>query len=151
MNRLDKAINIAYNGHKSQKDKSGMPYIGHVMRVSAAGETDDEKIVGVLHDLVEDTMWTFEMLSDEGFSEDIIEALKCLTKCSEDEPYDKFIGRVSRNPLAIRVKLNDLLDNMDITRLDNITLKDAKRLNKYLHAYKKLKKIKDLNPPQELK
>lgn len=71
----------------------------------------------------------------------MIDALKCLTKLSEDEPYDSFISRVKQNPLAVKVKLNDLSDNMDIRRLPYISEKDVKRLKKYLRAYKQLSGI----------
>ena len=135
---LVKAIQIAVSAHKEQVDKSGQPYILHLIRVMDAGETEQEKICGVLHDLVEDTDWTFEKLENEGFSEKIISALKCVTK-QENEDYDVFINRIKANPLAIKVKLNDLRDNMDITRLVYITEKDTERLNKYLKAYQELK------------
>lgn len=135
---LVKAIQIAVSAHKEQVDKSGQPYILHLIRVMGAGETEQEKICGVLHDLVEDTDWTFEKLENEGFSEEIISALKCVTK-QENEDYDAFINRIKTNPLAIKVKINDLRDNMDITRLVHITEKDTERLNKYLKAYQELK------------
>ena len=135
---LVKAIQIAVSAHKEQVDKSGQPYILHLIRVMDAGETEQEKICGILHDLVEDTDWTFEKLENEGFSEEIISALKCVTK-QENEDYAAFISRVKTNPLAIKVKLNDLRDNMDITRLVHITKKDRERLNKYLKAYQELK------------
>ena len=135
---LVKAIQIAVSAHKEQVDKSGQPYILHLIRVMDAGETEQEKICGVLHDLVEDTDWTFEKLENEGFSEEIISALKCVTK-QENEAYDVFISRIKENLLAIKVKLNDLRDNMDITRLVHITKKDRERLNKYLKAYQELK------------
>ncbi len=135
---LVKAIQIAVSAHKEQVDKSGQPYILHLIRVMDAGETEQEKICGVLHDLVEDTDWTFEKLENEGFSEKIISALKCVTK-QENEAYNVFINRIKANPLAIKVKLNDLRDNMDITRLVYITEKDTERLNKYLKAYQELK------------
>ena len=135
---LVKAIQIAVSAHKEQVDKSGQPYILHLIRVMDAGETEQEKICGVLHDLVEDTDWTFEKLENEGFSEEIISALKCVTK-QENEAYNVFINRIKANPLAIKVKLNDLRDNMDITRLVYITEKDTERLNKYLKAYQELK------------
>ena len=135
---LVKAIQIAVSAHKEQVDKSGQPYILHLIRVMDAGETEQEKICGVLHDLVEDTDWTFEKLENEGFSEEIISALKCVTT-QENEAYDVFISRIKENPLAIKVKLNDLRDNMDITRLVHITKKDRERLNKYLKAYQELK------------
>ena len=110
------------------------------MRVMATGRTIDEKIVGVLHDLVEDTEWTFEDLTQQGFPEHIINALRCVTKQSEDEPYNDFINRLKSNPLAVAVKINDLTDNMDIKRLNEITESDVIRLRKYLTAYKELTK-----------
>jgi (p)ppGpp synthase/HD superfamily hydrolase len=102
------------------------------------GRTEEEKIVGVLHDVVEDTEWTFAQLAAEGFSQEVIDALQCVTKLSENENYDDFIERVKKNPLATAVKINDLSDNMDIRRLPYLSDKDVKRLKKYLKAYKKL-------------
>ena len=138
MSTLERAIEIAIEAHRGQLDKAGNDYINHPLRVMAASKSAEEKIVGVLHDVVEDTDWTFEMLADEGFSNEIIEALRCVTKLSDSEPYDKFIARVKTNPLAVAVKLNDLSDNMDIRRLPYLSDKDVKRLKKYLKAYKQL-------------
>ena len=138
MSTLERAIEIASESHKGQYDKAGNDYIGHPLRVMDMGRSEEEKIVGVLHDVVEDTDWTFEMLAAEGFSQDIIAALKCVTKISENENYDDFIERVKKNPLAAAVKINDLSDNMDIRRLPYLSDKDVKRLKKYLKAYKKL-------------
>lgn len=135
---LSKAIEIATEAHDGQVDKAGQPYIGHPLRVMAMGTTEEEKIVGVLHDVVEDSDWTFERLTAEGFSSEVVDALRCVTKLSESEPYDKFIQRVKANPLAVKVKINDLTDNMDIRRLAYISEKDVKRLRKYLKAYKQL-------------
>ena len=138
MSTLKRAIEIATEAHKGQFDKSGKDYIGHPLRVMEMGKSEKERIVGVLHDVVEDTSWTFEMLEAEGFSKEIIAALKCVTKISENENYDDFIERVKKNPLAVAVKINDLTDNMDIRRLPYLSDKDVKRLKKYLKAYKKL-------------
>ena len=139
-NLLSKAIILALKAHEGQVDKSGMPYVGHVMRVMAAGRTEDEKIVGVLHDVVEDTHWTFEALLAEGFPSHIVDALRCVTKLSDDEPYDEFIERVKTNSLAVAVKINDLTDNMDVRRYKELTDWDVKRLRKYLNAYQELTK-----------
>lgn len=136
---LKKAIQIAINAHAEQKDKAGKPYILHLLRVMNSGQTETEKICGVLHDLVEDTGYTFEDLKKEGFSNEVIEVLKCVTKVSDNENYEDFINRILTNPIAIKVKLNDLKDNMDITRLTKIKSKDVKRLNKYINAYNKLR------------
>ena len=128
MSTLQRAIEIATQAHKGQLDKSGKDYIGHPLRVMEMGRTEEEKIAGILHDVVEDTPWTFEMLEAEGFSKEITDALRCVTKISENENYDDFIGRVKKNPLAVTVKLNDLTDNMDIRRLPYLSDKDVKRL-----------------------
>ena len=138
MSNLQRAIEIATLAHKGQFDKSGKDYIGHPLRVMEMGKTEEEKIVGVLHDVIEDTNWTFEALEKEGFSKEVINALRCVTKLSENENYDDFIERVKKNPLAVAVKINDLTDNMDIRRLPYLSDKDIKRLKKYLKAYKKL-------------
>ena len=138
MSTLRRAIEIATEAHRGQKDKAGNDYIEHPLRVMEAGRTMEEKITGVLHDVVEDSDWTFAMLEAEGFSKEIVDALRCVTKLSESEPYDKFITRIKKNPLAVAVKLNDLSDNMDIRRLPYLSDKDVKRLKKYLKAYKQL-------------
>ena len=134
---LEKAIQIAIEAHQGQTDKAGAPYLLHLIRVMNTGQTEDERICGILHDLVEDTPWTFEALRREGFSEEVIRALVCVTK-QPNEPYTHFIERIKKNSLATKVKLNDLRDNMDITRLTFITEEDTQRLNKYLKAYHSL-------------
>ena len=127
MNLLSKAITLALKAHEGQVDKSGMPYAGHIMRVMAAGRTIDEKIVGVLHDVVEDTDWTFDALLAEGFPVHIVDALRCVTKLSDNEPYDEFIERVMSNPLAIAVKITDLAYNMYILRYKELSDWEVKR------------------------
>ncbi|HTL18503.1 MAG TPA: hypothetical protein VL793_14800, partial [Patescibacteria group bacterium] len=112
---LEKAIQIAVNAHAGKTDRYGAPYILHAIRVMQRLVTTNEKIVGVLHDVIEDTEWTFEMLADQGFPAPIIDALKAVTK-KEGEPYEDFVKRSAANPLAKRVKLADLEDNMDLRR-----------------------------------
>lgn len=141
MSTIERAIEIALLSHKGQKDKSGVEYILHPLRVMERGKTETEKICGVLHDVVEDSDWTIEDLINEGFSEEVISVIKCLTKETENEDYDEFIERVAQDPIAVKVKQNDLLDNMDITRLNKLSEQDLHRLNKYLRAYKKLNKL----------
>lgn len=138
MSTLAKAIEIAVSAHKGQKDKAGAEYILHPLRVMERGKTDVEKICGVLHDVVEDSGFTFEALENEGFSTEVIDALRYLSKTSEEEDYEKFIDRVGQNPIAVQVKINDLLDNMEITRFKVLNEEDFKRLNRYLKAYWKL-------------
>jgi (p)ppGpp synthase/HD superfamily hydrolase len=143
MSTLSRAIEIAVAAHKGQKDKSGADYILHPLRVMQRGKTETEKICGVLHDVIEDTDWTFEALEREGFSKEVIDALRCVTKESEDEDYDRFIDRIAQNPVAVQVKINDLLDNMDVTRFRQLNEADLKRWNKYLKAYRKLKAYRE--------
>lgn len=95
---------------------------------------EEEKICAILHDLVEDTDYTLDDLKSEGFSEEIIATLSCLTK-RKNEDYFDFINRVKENKIAINVKLADLKDNMNLTRLQSLTEKDFIRLEKYVKAY----------------
>src|SRR6516165_7705723 len=131
---LEKAIVIAVGAHKAQKDRYGAPYVLHPLRIMARVETTREKTVAILHDVVEDTEWTFEKLRQEGFPEDIISALDCLTK-REKEPYEDLVKRAAANPLARRVKISDLEDNMDIGRMPELTDETKTRLEKYLKAW----------------
>ena len=94
---IERAIQIAVEAHAGVKDKGGKAYILHPISVMMRCETDEEKTVAILHDVVEDTDWTFEALQEEGFSEKIIEALKTVTKHTEDEDYDEFIQRSPKN------------------------------------------------------
>ena len=139
MATLERAIEIARHAHASQVDKAGVDYIEHPLRVMEKGENAEQKIVGVLHDVVEDSDWTFRMLEKEGFAPAIIEALKCVTKLSEGEDYDDFISRVMTNPLAVKVKLYDIEDNLDVSRLGSLTDADVERCKKYLNARDRLK------------
>ncbi len=137
--QLKKAIYIAINAHLKQLDRNDQPYIGHPFRVMEAGQTLEEKIVGALHDLIEDTHIRLLDLANEGFSEDIIDAVHALTKVDNEE-YEHYIQRVTKNDLAKRVKLNDLTDNMDLRRLKELTDDDVVRMRKYLDAYNQLTK-----------
>lgn len=138
---LNKAIKIAQKAHKGQTDKFGTPYIGHVIRVMNAGKTYDEKIVGVLHDVIEDCPEiTLDHLLQEGFPNEIVFAIECLTKNPSDQDYTEFVKQTEKSPLAVSVKMNDLQDNMNLTRFNRpMTEKDMNRLNKYLTAYLYLK------------
>lgn len=111
------------------------------------GRNADEKITGVLHDVIEDSSWAFGDIQAEGFSTEIIAALVCLTKISETEDYDNFIECVAKNPLAVTVKIHDPTDNMDVRRLPHIGDGEMIRLNKYLKAYHRLKPDYDAPHP----
>ena len=136
---LAKAIEIAASAHSEQKDKGGSPYILHPIRVMMSLNTEEEKIVGVLHDVVEDSEdWDFDRLREEGFAEDIISALKSVTKQSDAENYEAFIERAGRNQIGRNVKIADIKDNLDVTRIGPLKEKDLLRINKYKNALSKL-------------
>jgi (p)ppGpp synthase/HD superfamily hydrolase len=140
---LERAISIAVDCHKGFQDKADKPYILHPLRVMFKMKTEEEMIVAVLHDVVEDCKeWTFEKLLNEGFSKKIIDALDHVTwREADDEKYEDFIQRVKKNNIAIKVKIADLEDNMDVKRLSQISDKDQKRLNKYLNAWRDIVKM----------
>ena len=136
---LAKAIEIAASAHSTQKDKGGSPYILHPIRVMMSLNTEEEKIVGVLHDVVEDSEdWDFDRLIEQGFAEDIISALKSVTKQSDAENYEAFIERAGRNQIGRNVKIADIKDNLDVTRIGPLKEKDLLRINKYKNALSKL-------------
>ena len=135
---LEKALAIATKAHAEQTDKAGMAYIFHPIRVSCRCFTDEEKIVALLHDIIEDTDVTADYLLSEGFPRNIVDAILSVTR-NEDESYGDFIRRCRLNHIGRQVKLHDLEDNMDISRLPQVTEKDLARLNKYIEAYRYLK------------
>jgi Guanosine polyphosphate pyrophosphohydrolases/synthetases len=130
---LNKAIEIAAIAHIDQVDKAGEPYILHPLRVMLSCTDELERVCAVLHDVVEDSTVGFEDLRTEGFSEAVIEVLDCLTK-RNGESYDAFIERVLKNKTASQVKLADINDNMNLSRIKNPTEKDRQRITKYEKA-----------------
>ena len=143
MSKLELAYAIALVAHKGQVDKAGVDYINHPKSVAAKCKTEKEKIVALLHDVVEDTNITLEDLS-QFFENDIVEAINLLTHRDEDD-YMTYLSRIKKNSLARTVKLADLENNMDLSRLPNPSEKDYARLeNKYKPAYKFLSEGLDL-------
>ncbi len=142
---LASAIAIAATAHQHQLDKTNNPYILHPLRMMMRGTTEAEKIVAVLHDVVEDTDWTCDQLAAAGFPADIITAIDCLSRRPE-ETYEQFVDRILTNPLATQVKLYDLEDNMDTTRLTHLTDRDWERLQRYHNARQRV--LAALDKPQ---
>lgn len=142
MATLARAITIAAQAHQDQFDKAGEPYVLHPLRMMQAVTGTTEKIVAVLHDVVEDSDWTFEQLSAEGFSADVIAALQCVTK-RDGESYEQFVERAATNPVATAVKLADLEDNMMLTRLAKVAARDLERIAKYHKAWIRLQQLMD--------
>lgn len=134
---IEKAVLIAVNAHKGQVDKGGNPYILHPLRLMFSREDETEKICAVLHDVIEDTDVTLDYLREQGFSKEVLSALDALTR-RKDETYEEFIDRIIENKIACNVKLADLNDNMDLSRIKNPTEKDYERLEKYKKAKYKI-------------
>ncbi|NJN07489.1 MAG: bifunctional (p)ppGpp synthetase/guanosine-3',5'-bis(diphosphate) 3'-pyrophosphohydrolase [Richelia sp. RM1_1_1] len=130
---LEKAIAIALDAHSGQTDKGGKPYILHPLRVMQQLETEVEQIVGVLHDVVEDSNYTFEDLESFGFPTSAIAAIKLVTKQTGVD-YQIYLANIKSNPIARNVKLADLRDNMNLQRLEVVTEKDLQRQAKYQKA-----------------
>jgi len=135
MATLERAIALAAQAHEGQVDKAGAPYILHPLRMMLSVDTPEARVAAVLHDVVEDTPVSLEELRAEGLSEAVIGAVEALTKRPEEEDdYDAFIRRVAPNPLARQVKLADLRDNCDVSRIAQPSQKDWRRIEKYKRA-----------------
>ena len=136
---LDRAIAIAAEAHTGQKDKTGISYILHPIRLMIQMDSEEAMIAAVLHDVVEDSVWTLDDLRREGFSDEVLNAVDCLThREGEGEDYWDYIKRAGSDPIAIKVKLADLLDNLNPNRLDKVTEEDEKRFERYRKAQKML-------------
>ena len=133
-NQLAHAQELASAAHAGQVDKSGVPYVEHLRFVAEHVSGDDAKTVAWLHDIVEDTTVTLDDLRREGFPEHIVAAVDAHTH-RPGESYLDYVRRASENPLARRVKIQDVLHNMDLSRLDHGGSADVRRLHeKYIPA-----------------
>ena len=137
MPTLEDAIALAADAHRGQRDKSGQPYILHPLRVMMRCQTEPQRIVAVLHDVVEDTGRSFDDLRELGYPDEIIKALDCLTK-RDGEPYDAFVERAASDPIARVVKIADIEDNMDLRRLPSVADKDVERIGRYVRGWWRL-------------
>ena len=131
----EKAMQIAEKVHRYQVDKGGKAYIGHPIRVEGMCVRQEDRLVALLHDTVEDGNIASEYLLMVGFPPEIVDAILSVSR-KRGEDYFDFIQRCKTNPIGRRVKIADLKDNMDITRLNELTEKDIERLKKYHKAYK---------------
>ena len=132
MMTIEDALRLAVEAHDGQKDLDGKPVILHPLAVGLAGRNREEVIVGLLHDVVEDTSFTFEDLLERGVDEPIVEALRLLTH-TKDMPYEDYVKRIAQsgNEIAIHVKYNDLCHNLKRGRAGgywNIVAKHEKAL-----------------------
>ena len=139
-----KAMKLAYRAHEGQTDREGLPYIFHPYHV--AEQMTDEKTVTValLHDVLEDTLYTLDDLKDEGFGDEVCEAVNLVTRV-ECESYMDYIARLCKNDLARAVKKADLIHNSDLSRRAEITGKDRERLEQYREALDYIQKYENTN------
>ena len=139
MNILAKAISFASDMHVAQTDKGGNAYILHPLRMMMRLRTGDEELmaIAVLHDVVEDCNVSFDDLRDIGMTERVVSGVRALTR-QNGETYEQFIERLGGNRDALLVKREDLRDNSDLTRLKGVTEKDVARMQKYMHAFKRV-------------
>lgn len=129
------ALNLVHTYHSNKEDKNGRVYTIHLYKVMSSGLSDKEKIVGLLHDLIEDNPpLTVDYLKGLGLPDEIVAAIASLTRL-DGENYNYYIERVSKNPLARKVKINDLKDNLDVTRFKSLDESNLSLLNRYLKAY----------------
>ena len=130
MSTLEKAVEIAARAHAGQTDKAGEPYLLHPLRIMQTVTTPEERMAAVLHDVVEDTPLTFADLEAEGFSAPVINALRALTKAPGESRMEA-AKRAGADPIALRVKIADVTDNMNLSRIPQPTPQDRARLKEY--------------------
>ena len=143
---LEKAIALAATQHAGQLDKGGQPYILHPLRLMLQFSNPTLQIIAVLHDILEDTAMTAEDLKALGFSAEIIQAIQALTKQTGESRLEA-AKRTALNPLATQVKYVDVLDNMNLSRINNPTARDFARLEEYKEVLEILKQAKTLLNP----
>lgn len=131
--KTKKALKFCFQAHRDQVDKSGIPYVFHPFHLAEQMKDETTTVVALLHDVVEDTDYSFEDLEKEGFDGEVIEALKLLTH-DPDEKYEAYVERIKSNPVAKTVKLADLEHNSDLSRMDEVNEKVLKRREKYQEA-----------------
>lgn len=135
---LERAIAIAATAHAGQVDKGGAPYILHPLKVMLRMTTLEERIVAVLHDVVEDCEISLDDLRKEGFSEVVLSAIESVTKVP-GESYEDFVERAAQNPIGRVVKLADLEENSDLSRIASPSWEDLERIEKYRRAIGRLR------------
>ena len=132
--KTKKAIKLCYEAHAGQVDKSGLPYVHHPLHLAEQMDDETSTVVALLHDIVEDTKYTFADLENMGFGDEVLDALRLLTH-DDSVPYLDYVREIAKNPVAKKVKLADLAHNSDLSRLDHEpTEKDLERVRKYQKA-----------------
>jgi GTP pyrophosphokinase len=137
MSDLEAAIDIALDAHSDQTDKAHKPYIRHPLRLMERMDTNQERIVAVLHDVAEDSEYTLRDIQRE-FGEDVRTAVEALTKADGEDYLNEYIPRLVENSTARKVKRADLNDNLDVTRLPDVGDGELKNIEKYHKALQKV-------------
>lgn len=140
MSTLERAIEIAVQAHRGQLDKAGAPYILHPIRVMLRVSGLAERLAAILHDVVEDSAWTLDQLAAEGFPPEVVAAVDALTR-REHESYEEFVRRSGAHPIARQVKLADLTDNVDLSRIAAPDARDHERIARYERALAYLRSL----------
>jgi (p)ppGpp synthase/HD superfamily hydrolase len=130
---LEKALGIALIAHAGQKDKAGAPYILHPLRLMMTADEPDTQVTALLHDVLEDSELTEDDLNQAGIPAHIAAAVAALTR-QIDETYEEFIERIAQDPLARRVKILDIQDNLNLKRLKSVNKADLMRVTEYHRA-----------------
>lgn len=133
---IEAAKAFATRAHDGQTDKAGLPYIAHPQRVAARLDTPEAKVVGWLHDTVEDTPLTVRDI-EAAFGPETATAVDAVSR-REGEAWSDYLDRVAANPIARQVKISDLIDNSNLQRIPRVTMKDVMRQARYNKALKKL-------------
>lgn len=127
---------LAERMHRGQTDKAGLPYITHPQRVAERLETPEARVVGWLHDTVEDTGLTLAEVADR-FGPETAAAVDAVSR-REGEDWEAYLDRVAANPVARQVKISDLIDNSNLSRIPRVTLRDVARQARYNRALERL-------------
>lgn len=128
-----KALRVAFEAHKDQMDKSGLPYVFHPFHLAEQMKDEQTTAAALLHDVVEDSEYTFADLEKMGFEQPVLDALALLTHQPEVDYFD-YVRKIRTNPIAAAVKKADLKHNSDLSRLNEVTQEDLERVEKYRKA-----------------
>ena len=134
MATLDTAVIIAAQAHQGQKDRYGVNYILHPLRVMLRFESETEMIVAILHDVIEKTEWTLKKLREQGFNDTVLKAVNLLTR-QDEQPYMEYIEKLKGNRIARRVKIADIEDNMNPRRMGTLSDENLEKLARLHKAW----------------
>ena len=135
---LNKAITVACKAHQGQFSINGEPYILHPLRLLVKAKSNEERIIAVLHDVIEKSNISLADLKNKGFDQNIISSIDSLSR-RKSESYFDYIGRIMQNRISVKIKLLDLADNIKIHSENNDNgIYDAK-INQYKNALKQIR------------